>query len=272
VGGTVTEGTDFTLSVTAGGSTPLTYQWYRDGAPVVGAVSSNLTFAPVRGSNAGTYQVIVGNALGTVASTQAVLHVTLIPPTFTQDLTNMAAATGDTVTFAPTVLGSSLSYQWFFNGTNPIDGATNATLILSNVQLTNEGIYQVRITNIAGITDSAAASLTVTASPPVFLNVPADVIADPGTSATFSASAFGSKPFLFQWFSKNEPLFAPTNGTFSFTNPVSGSVLRVTNTVSASTLTVTGLKFADEGDYVLGVQNSLGTNYSGPAVLEVNGN
>ena len=58
-----------------------------------------------------------------------------------------------------------LSYQWSFNSNNIVN-ATNATLTLANVQLTNAGNYSVTVTNLYGATNSATAVLTVSPGSP----------------------------------------------------------------------------------------------------------
>ncbi len=68
-------------------------------------------------------------------------------------------------------LGAGNTYQWQFIGggvTNNIAGATNLTLTLSNLQLSNTGSYQLRASNGPTVVVSAPASLTVNnASAPV---------------------------------------------------------------------------------------------------------
>ena len=55
-----------------------------------------------------------------------------------------------------------LTYQWLLNGTNIISSATNATLVLTNVQTNVSGDnYSVFITNAYGTTNSSNALLTV---------------------------------------------------------------------------------------------------------------
>lgn len=54
-----------------------------------------------------------------------------------------------------------LSYQWYFNGTQAIAGATGATLTVTNAQAANEGQYFARVSNAGGSRDSLAATLTV---------------------------------------------------------------------------------------------------------------
>jgi hypothetical protein len=63
VGGSAT----FSVTATAGGA-PMTYQWYFDGMPVSSGTGSSLTISSVVASNAGTYEVIVTDPIGSTAS------------------------------------------------------------------------------------------------------------------------------------------------------------------------------------------------------------
>jgi hypothetical protein len=70
---------------------------------------------------------------------------------------------GKSVTFSVTATSSAvpLSYQWSMDD-SPVPGATNATLILSNLQATNAGTYSVLVSDSAGNTvTSQTATLTV---------------------------------------------------------------------------------------------------------------
>ena len=53
-----------------------------------------------------------------------------------------------------------LSYRWRFNGAF-IPGGTSSSLVLSNVQPADAGVYDVIVSNSAGLATSASASLTV---------------------------------------------------------------------------------------------------------------
>jgi hypothetical protein len=57
-----------------------------------------------------------------------------------------------------------LGYAWYFNGSR-INGATNATLAFTNVQLFDAGDYRVIVTNLVGAATSSAAALNVSFSP-----------------------------------------------------------------------------------------------------------
>jgi hypothetical protein len=91
---------------------------------------------------------------------------TLIPPVIISQPANVTVAVSNTAMFSVTATGSApLSYQWSFSAT-PLDGATNATLVIFNVQPAQAGNYSVQITNAAGATNSATAVLTVNVPPP----------------------------------------------------------------------------------------------------------
>jgi hypothetical protein len=67
------------------------------------------------------------------------------------NVTNNVTATG----VAPVI------YQWYFNGAS-IAGATTSSLVLSNVQVANEGSYFVVVTNFTGSLTSSTATITLT--------------------------------------------------------------------------------------------------------------
>ena len=81
--------------------------------------------------------------------------------TITAPPQSQTALVGSNVTFIVTVAGPALSYQWFFNGTNALAGATNSTLSLANLTLSQSGSYSVVASNFAGAVVSTAATLTV---------------------------------------------------------------------------------------------------------------
>ena len=91
------------------------------------------------------------------------------PPQITQQPADeLNVNPGSSVTFmvtATTVIGA-LTYQWQLDGNSfPLqtgaNGATTRTLILSNVQESNEGNYSCIITNDGGSVNSDLAQLTI---------------------------------------------------------------------------------------------------------------
>ena len=74
------------MSVGALGGLPLAYQWHHAGTNLPGATTANLTIANAYFTDAGNYDVLVSNTIGTSNSQPAALTV-VAPPTFA-NLTN----------------------------------------------------------------------------------------------------------------------------------------------------------------------------------------
>ena len=101
-----------------------------------------------------------------------------LAPVITRQPTNLTVTASNTAVFAVTATGTApLSYQWSFNHTTLL-GATNATLVLPNVQPAQAGSYAVVVSNIVGSTNSLAALLTIlTPAPPSCDPPPSGIVA-----------------------------------------------------------------------------------------------
>ncbi|HEY5233420.1 MAG TPA: immunoglobulin domain-containing protein [Verrucomicrobiae bacterium] len=158
---TVNVGGTASFSVTAGGTQPMSYQWSFGTTNLDGAANATLTLTNVQLNQTGNYSVLVTNIAGSTNSVAAMLTVLAVPPTITTQPTNQTVQAGGSASFTVTAAGTPpLGYQWSFGTTN-LDGATNATLLLTNVQLTQAGNYSVLVTNAYGSTNSANAVLSV---------------------------------------------------------------------------------------------------------------
>jgi hypothetical protein len=89
-----------------------------------------------------------------------------------------------------------LNYQWRKNTSN-ISGATTSALTLSSISLSDAATYDAVITNSAGTTNSAPATLMV-ATPPVITNQPPNQSVCQGSSVSLRVMASGS-PLFYQW-------------------------------------------------------------------------
>ncbi len=156
------------FSVVASGTAPLSYQWQFNGTNLDEAVAATLSLTNAQPEQAGSYSVVVTNAVGSATSAVATLTVLVLPPAITRDPTNQTVPVGASVDFSVAASGAPpLSYQWQFNGTN-LDGAVAATLSLTNVQPEQAGGYSVMVTNALGAATSAVATLTVLHYPVLF--------------------------------------------------------------------------------------------------------
>jgi hypothetical protein len=99
-----------TFSVTATGTTPLAYQWRKDGVAISGATSATLSLNGVQTDNAGSYSVVVSNAAGAVTSNAAFLTVTVPNPARLINLSILTAlANGETMTLGTALGGAGTS-------------------------------------------------------------------------------------------------------------------------------------------------------------------
>lgn len=151
--------------VGATGSRPLQYQWYFNATPIPGSTSSLLVLNSVTTNNAGSYFVTLANAFGSVTSAPASLYVDApIYPTIVWEPYGDTVAPGAYYTFNVAAIGSPpLAYQWYCNS-GSIPSATANSLVFTNVDLTNAGVYQVTVHNAAGTVWSLPATLRVTNS------------------------------------------------------------------------------------------------------------
>ncbi len=162
----VAAGSTVTFSVSAIGTVPLSYQWWKSTGKILNATSSTLTLTNVQSTNAGTYFVVVTNLYGSVTSSNAVLTVTNgsdgTAPAITKQPSNQVATVGGNVTFSVTASGTpTLHYLWYFGEGTFLSSSTNSSLTISNVQPGNAGNYFVFVTNQFGFATSSNAVLTV---------------------------------------------------------------------------------------------------------------
>lgn len=157
----VTQHNTAMFSVTASGTAPLGYQWFHNSSPLPNRTDSTLVIADALNANQGNYQVRVTNRVGGTLS-QVVTLTVLDPPVISQQPQSRTNFAGSTASFNVVANGTApLSYQWFLNATNSVLTATNPSLALSNVQVSQSGAYSVRVSNSAGVTNSTNAVLTV---------------------------------------------------------------------------------------------------------------
>jgi hypothetical protein len=173
---TVTLGQAASFSVTATGTTPLSYQWQKNGAAISGATSSSYTTpATTSTDNGAQFAVVVSNSVGKVTSSSATLTVNSAP-SITAQPTSKTVTAGQSATFAVTATGGApLSYQWGKSGT-AISGATSASYTTPAETTGDNGAqFSVVVSNSAGSVTSSAATLTVNAATLVLNASPASL-------------------------------------------------------------------------------------------------
>jgi uncharacterized repeat protein (TIGR03803 family) len=175
---TVLGGMTASFAVAVASSASLSYQWQYDNGKVVtdltdggnlsGATSSTLVIANAAPAQAGAYSVVVSNAAGAVASSQAFLWVLPWRPVITEQPADQTVLAGQAVTFTVEAVGEEpLFYLWQRNGSplgdgGNISGAASRSLTLHSASLADAGTYSVVVDNGDGVAVSSGAVLTVT--------------------------------------------------------------------------------------------------------------
>jgi pectate lyase len=245
-------GQDATFNVSASGTLPLFYQWYYNtNSLIASGTNSSLTVTNSQLSDAGGYSALVSNAYGSVTSAVAQLTVNSpVAPSITGQPQDQTVIPGATASFSVSADGSDpLSYQWYFNNSTLLTGATLPTLSITNAQLSDAGSYSVVVNNTAGSATSSNAVLTINTNSvaPVFTTQPGSQVVLVGGTASFTALAAGTAPITYQW---------KKNGT-----AVPGA--------TSTSLTLTNVQNGDSGSYTAVASNSVGTTTSSNAVLTV---
>ena len=138
---TVTSGQVATFSVTATGSTPLTYQWQKNNVNIAGAVGPMYTTpATILSDNGSTYRVLVTNSAGSAMSNAAILTVN--PASSTNLIINPGFESGKTPWMA--YPATSLLFSTVSPGS---EGTYSAKLAFSSVPLGTQ-LYQPNIKTI----------------------------------------------------------------------------------------------------------------------------
>lgn len=179
-------GTLVTLSEDPAGAVPFHFQWQSDNG------TGGATFTDISGAN-GTnyavdttsfvpsstiqYRVVVTNSLGSSVSAPVFITAITGPPVITVDTLPASGSdvVGSSVTFSASFDGTRpISYQWMVDnggGPTPINGATNTTFTLTNMQLTDTAAYSLQASNALGIVSSTEEPFIVNPFPAATNNV-----------------------------------------------------------------------------------------------------
>ncbi len=164
----ILHGQGTTLHALAGGSPPITYQWYLGAAgdtsaPLAGATQASFETGPL--SQTRSFWVRATNARGYTRDS-AVATVTVVvvdPPQISAQPAHVTVLAGDSASFAVSASGGNLAYQWYRGApgdtTAPIPGAIGAVLLTP--PLRDATSVWVRISNSVGAVNSSAATATL---------------------------------------------------------------------------------------------------------------
>ncbi|GAB5558943.1 MAG: hypothetical protein SynsKO_05900 [Synoicihabitans sp.] len=243
---TVVSGTEVSFAVTATAKPEETYQWRKNGEAIPGATGPELNLGSVDVSDEGNYDVEVRNIVGSIFSEEAFLTVN-VAPSITSQPQAQTVVSGTEVTFAVTATAKpEETYQWRKNGV-AIPGATGPELNLGSVDVSDEGNYDVEVSNIVGSVFSEGAFLTVNVAPSITSQPQAQTVVS-GTEVSFAVTATAKPEETYQWRKNGVAIPGATGPELNL-----GSV-----------------DVSDEGNYDVEVRNIVGSVFSEGAFLTVN--
>jgi len=158
---TIMSGNTAVIGVLASGRSPLFYNWYHNGTNIAFTTTNQISISNFEAADAGYYFVVITNVYGSISSSNATVAVSFVSPNFTSQPPNLVVAAGSNAGLSVSTIGSlPISYQWRLNGVN-VNGATNPILNLTNLQLADQGNYDVVAANGFGSTNSSPGYLNV---------------------------------------------------------------------------------------------------------------
>ncbi len=144
----VSEGSWQRIKVAATGTTPITYQWYKNGSIVTGATSSSITFKSIKAANAGSYYCVVKNPVSAATSSTASIKIMSVPQSYSMRLSwAQPAVREDGKTLAASEISS---YNLYY--------ATSSTGTMSRIATLSASTLSYLATNLSTGTHYFAAS------------------------------------------------------------------------------------------------------------------
>jgi len=155
-GVTATVGDDVLLSVSATGEPAPSYQWLRNGTPVVGnptATTATLVLSNIQLADAGTYTVRVSNILETIESTGAVVTVNEPPEPFAGFLLEHGLVGSAAAALADPDGDGMVNLVEFVLGTNPTasDSALGTMLSLIRKEAMDYWVFTFKAVQNLGV-------------------------------------------------------------------------------------------------------------------------
>lgn len=245
----VKAGESFSLSVSATGTPPLSFQWKKDGVAIASEVSSYFYRSPAQTIDAGSYTVVVSNAQGSATSQAVVVSVSAAqPPVITSHPQSQAIALQGYLSLSVGVSGTQpFTYQWKKDGVD-LTGATSSSYWNNSMTAAVAGSYTVMVGNAQGSATSEPAVITLLpAQAPVILQQPASQNLVAGTSLSLSVSVRAQPSATYQWSKDGVALPGAISSYYGKSNIAS----------------------SDAGNYSVVVTNSAGTATSTNAAVAI---
>jgi len=245
------EGTNVLLQVSAYGTNPLTYKWYKNNILYPDSTSKNLYINNINLQNEGNYYVVVSNQFGSATSLSASIKLIdkLVITTQPESLTTNV---NDNTHFSLSCIGTfPIDYQWRKNNTQYTELLYNndgsISLDINSTQLTDAAYYDCVISNSYESITSKKVYLQVNEKPVFILN-PLSAELPIAETVTFTVNTSGTQPITYQWVRTD-----------------TGNILNE----NSKTYTIPSIKLDDQAQYACVATNLVGSTTSTYAELSV---
>jgi hypothetical protein len=224
---TVTAGQTATFGVTASGTGPMSYQWYKNGAPISGATSNTYTTpATASGDSGAVFTVVVSSSAGTVTSGPATLTVQTPAPIAGSIVpSNAAPPYNSSVMLVPTFSGGTAVIGSTGVGSSDVTASATSGGSYPTGPLTGTRTYTLTVKDSKGNTVSTTCVVTPTQVAITPITPPTQTIAP--APVPFTAAASGGATNGITW--------SASGGTFN------GSTWTAPNVPGTYTITATSV-------------------------------
>lgn len=246
----------FTVALSPAGGASSSYQWYQiiggvtntlqdvatgNGSTISGSGTATLTINNAQAADSSAFFAVVTNAYGAATSAVATLFVSATP---TVPVINFVSPTNATVIsgngtniFVSTFGAPTPTVYWYDENSNLLESGASTELSLTNLQLTNAGIYTVVSSNSAG---SVLTNFSVTVNEtPIISSAPTNLLLNVGNPASFSVTASGVPQPTYQWYKNNAPIPGATGTNYSIASVALTNIGTYSVVVSNAAGTVT---------------------------------
>ncbi|MBN2779137.1 MAG: immunoglobulin domain-containing protein [Bacteroidales bacterium] len=193
---TICEGEDAIFTPQAEGDY-LNYMWLADGIMMLGETETSLTITEPTYPHSIQYKFIAYNVCNNDTSNGVYVTINTLPE-ITANPINHSECFGEDITlYATATATTEVTYQWYDEDFEIIDGATSTMLDIE--MLANDtSYYYCEITNICGTVYTDTAEI-ITLMVPIITQQPNGGVLCVGDDITMEAKAGGSDPLYYQW-------------------------------------------------------------------------
>lgn len=243
-------GSNFKFTISAKGSRPLSYQWFKNYEPILNETTNELNLTNLQISDDGYYYCEIKNNGYLLESEVATLTV-MDSLSFSQQPESLSANPNSNVSFYVTVDSNTpVYYEWYKN--SELYSSNSNRIYINYITQNQEGTYFCVAYNL--LTSITSNNVTLTVNDPIIIREqPTDAALLAGDNLTLTLSCVGTFPISAQW-RKDDTNY--------------GS-LSVTNTGDID-LQITNIQNSDEGNYDCVLTNIVGSVTSNKALVYIN--